>query len=146
MQVGPNVQSSATSDDFPYFQSGGHITSRSHILNLITGSESEDSEEVDPELGRKQEIKQDVLERGKVEELRGIGQGRGLERGAWGPGAWSPGAWRGGGAGRGGGGGGAGGGAGGGGRGGGDNWKRGSGRAHKGEIPRKTIHVKQTLI
>ena len=120
---GQNVQSSATSDDFPYFQSGRCINNQESFSVALhfepfyhTGSESEDSEEVerlDPELGRRQERKQNVLERGKVEGLRGRGQqGRGQERlGAW--------------------------------RGGRGNWGRGLGPA---QMPRKTILVKQTLI
>ena len=113
---------------------------------MTSGSGSADSEEVgstagreDPELGRRQERKEEVLGRGKVGGLRGMGQGRGQGRGAWRGGRGGGGAW------------GSGDGRGeervawGGVRG---NWGKGLVQAHKGEaqIPRKTIHVKQTLI
>ena len=140
-----NVQSSATSDDFPYFQSGLCIHPHTVASISFSGSETEASEDVgnsreDPKIGRQErkQIKQDWLGKGKVGELRGIGQGRrgvgrglgrgmrGFERGVRGAGR---GAWRG--SLRGGG-----------------NWGRGLGGHNlvKGETPRKTIHVKQTLI
>ena len=119
-----------------------HLHRHSTVASIsFSGSETEASDEVgnsreDPEIGRQERkhIKQDVLGKGKVEELRGIGQGsrgggrdfdkgmRGCERGVKDAGK---GAWRGGG-----------------------NWGRGLGGHNlvKGETPRKTIHVKQTLI
>ena len=115
-----------------------HLHRHSTVASIsFSGSETEASDEVgnsreDPEIGRQErkQTKQDLLGKGKVEELRGIGQGRrgggrGFERGVRGLERGARGALRGGG-----------------------TWGRGLGGHNlaQRETPRKTIHVKQTLI
>ena len=112
------------------------------ITFYITGSESEDSKDVgitgrqEKAIGGRQERERNVLGRGKVEggeESRGIGQesrggGKGFDMGMRGTGRS---VWRGPLRGRG-------------------NWGRGAGGQNAAigaaQTPKKTIHVKQTLI
>ena len=106
------------------------------ITFYITGSESEDSKDVgitgrqEKAIGGRQEREKNVLGRGKVEggeEPRGMGQG---SRGGGNMGMRGTGrsVWRGPLRGR---------------RG---NWGRGAGGQNAAQTPKKTIHVKQTLI